>query len=98
MIKALRELFDDFKDRVEGFTALDNETINKIKKELEEVEHLAMSEGAAIDIIRVVGLVRAMIRVPVSSEDAVVQKEMLEILKTIGVVATAFKQYFSSAR
>lgn len=57
-----------------------------------------MSEGAALDMLRVVKLVRTMISVPVNSDEAVIQKEMLATLRTISMIATAFKQYFEKSR
>lgn len=98
MIRTITDLIDDIKDKVEGFPPLDKATIKAIKKEFEEVESLIMTEGAAIDLARVVALVRRQVLVPVDSEDEKIQKEIIAQLKVLGIVATSFTQYFGVRR
>jgi hypothetical protein len=98
MIKVVKELFDDFRERAEVFTPIQGDILARVKIDIEEVEHLAMSEGAMIDLGRTAALLRRTIQVPVSSDEEVIQKEMMGILGKITLIATAFKQYFTSVR
>lgn len=98
MIRAITDIIDDIKDKVEGLPSFKKTAIDSIKKEFEEVESLVLTEGAAIDLNRVVAQVRRQVMVPVSAEEEIIQKEIVGLLKQLGIVATAFKQYFETQR
>jgi len=98
MIRAITDIIDDIKEKIEGFPPLDKKAIASIMKEFEEVEHLVLTDGAAIDLNRVVALVRKQIQVAVDSDEEKIQKEIIAQLKLLGIVATAFKQHFESQR
>ena len=98
MIRAIKGILDDVRDRVEGMPSLNSSTIEAVKKEIANVEDLILTEGAVIDLSRSAGVIRKLVIVPVSGEEAVILKEILAELKTLGVVANCFKQYFELSR